>query len=323
MNLQIRTSITITLAISLLGFASYHLIDQVENSTVNFVASVFFQNSIETADIQKKFAKADSTRNRRTREKNQVKILIVAGHDDNNSGAMLGNIREEDLNMTVARKLIGRLSKEKGIDAHLVRDENGYTKDFADYLTDEAFAIARFRADKIKIMQKMIEEGHIVTNNHVAHNFAHPEMSNILYGVNKFANDNNFDIVLHIHFNDYPGRMANVERAKREGKYRGFAIYVPEEQYSNAEASYDFAEVLAPELLKVQSESNHPKESAISEDQELIAIGSNNSADAVSVLIEYGYIYEPRFTDFVNGDKVFAELADATYDGIMNYLRGE
>jgi len=137
---------------------------------------------------------------------------------------------------------------------------------------------------------------------------------NILYGVNKYANDNGFDIVFHIHFNDYPGRRGSW------GKYSGFSIYVPERQYSNADASYDLAEKINDQLSQSFASSNMPKEGAIVEDQELIAIGANNTADPVSALVEYGYIYEDHFTNKKVSDVVLEELAYQTYKGIMNYI---
>ena len=128
-------------------------------------------------------------------------------------------------------------------------------------------------------------------NNQVEHNFATVDTALKLYAINKWANENNIEIVFHIHFNDYPGRKFN-----QIGEYTGFSIYVPEYQLPNHRASSKLAESLKNQLEKYFTKSDLPAESsALIEDQELIAVGSNASRDGVSVLVEYGYIYEPPF----------------------------
>lgn len=114
---------------------------------------------------------------------------------------------------------------------------------------------------------------------------------------------------MHIDFNDYPGRKGNT------GKYNGFSIYIPEKQYSNANASRDFAIKIKDQLEQILPISNMPKESAIVESQDLIAVGAYNSSDAISILIEYGYIYEPYFTNPNIQEYIFSEIANQTYWG--------
>lgn len=64
-----------------------------------------------------------------------------------------------------------------------------------------------------------------------------------------------------------------------------------------------------------------PKETdGIIEEQELIAIGSYNTLDAPSMLIEYGYIYEPQFADKNVRDSTFRDLAFQTYLGIQDFF---
>ena len=182
------------------------------------------------------------------------------------------------------------------------------------YLDSEKGNIEEFQKEKKEIMKELMEEGKVKGNIVVYHNFARPEVVDILYGINKFANDNDFDITLHIHFNDYPGRIGS------HGKYSGFSIYVPEKQYSNAEASYDFAKKVSRHLSNIFAVSDMPKEDMITQDQELIAVGSYNTVDSVVALVEYGYIYESQFTDQKVKDVILKELAQQTYFGIMDYL---
>jgi N-acetylmuramoyl-L-alanine amidase len=307
------------LSVSVLIAVLFISSDKFENQTTNLVASVFFQNSIETADVIKKYKRA-STKNH---YKKDVKIMIVPGHDNENSGAVLKDketgkvFKEADLNLKVANELNKLLSDEKGIKTFLTRDEKGYHRKLAEYFEKESDKIAEFRESKKQIMEKLVEEGRVQKEVHIHHNTARPEVANVLYGINKYANDNEYDIIIHIHFNDYPGRT------KDWGEYSGFSIYVPEEQYSNAQASHDFAEELRDQLLLSFAESDMPQEDAITQDQELIAIGAYNSVDSIAVLLEYGYIYESQFTDSNISDYILNELAQQTYLGIMDFLSGE
>jgi len=136
-----------------------------------------------------------------------------------------------------------------------------------------------------------------------------------LYGINKWANENDVDIVLHIHFNDYPRRTG------RAGDHTGFSIYVPERQYGNAEASKDLARTLFDELKNTIGPSTLPLErDGIIEDQELIALGANGSLKGASVLIEYGYIYEPQYVYASTRSPMMQELAFQTYRAVKKHF---
>jgi N-acetylmuramoyl-L-alanine amidase len=121
-----------------------------------------------------------------------------------------------------------------------------------------------------------------------------------------------------VHFNDYPQR-----KKSSPGDYSGFSIYVPEQQYSNSRSSREIAAQVSKQLGTYYPESNMPKEgSGVVEDQDLIAIGSFNTLDPASLLIEYGYIYEPQFLNPVIRSKVIEDLATQTYVGIHNFFGG-
>jgi N-acetylmuramoyl-L-alanine amidase len=288
---------------------AFSSVDIFKDGTSNFLASVFFTTSVYTEDIVEKYNGASSGKH-----DEKIKILIVPGHDNDSFGAYANNTTEAEINLIVAEELKNILEKEKGIEILLSRDGSGYNPELQKYLDSEKENIEEFQKEKKEIIKELMEEGKVKSNIVVQHNFARPEVVDILYGINKFANDNDFDITLHIHFNDYPGRTSSY------GKYSGFSIYVPEKQYSNAEASHDFAEKVARHLSNMFAVSDMPKENMITEDQELIAIGSYNTVDSVSALIEYGYIYESQFTDQKVKDVILKELAQQTYFGIMDYL---
>ena len=55
-------------------------------------------------------------------------------------------------------------------------------------------------------------------------------------------------------------------------------------------------------------------------DQDLIAVGSYNTVDPVSLLIEYGYIYEPQFKQADVRNLIFQEYAYQTFIGLENFF---
>jgi hypothetical protein len=122
-------------------------------------------------------------------------------------------------------------------------------------------------------------------------------------------------LVIHIHFNDFPGRY------RQGGLYNGFSLYVPQEGYTNHETSIIAAEKIRESLNDFFPESNNPvEEDIIIEGPDLIAIGANNTLESASVLIEYGYIYESQFNNSEISNEIFKELAYRTYLGIKNLI---
>ena len=68
-------------------------------------------------------------------------------------------------------------------------------------------------------MNQYVESRQVERVVHTIRNIAPDEMGVRLYGINKWANENDIDIVIHVHFNDYPGRPRT-----GSGKYSGFSI---------------------------------------------------------------------------------------------------
>jgi N-acetylmuramoyl-L-alanine amidase len=248
-----------------------------------------------------------------------VNILIVPGHDDEHWGAQFKKTKEVELNRIVAQKLFDYLSKEEGINPVLASDTNGYNPIFENYFNNEKQNIQKFIEDsKIKFSEKINpEELKQVEKNF--HNVAAKEVIYRLYGINRWVNNQNFDLVIHIHFNDYAGR-----KSTREGKYNGFAIYTPGKLFSNYETSRKLADSVFEELKKIRQVSNLEDEKiGVVEDHELIALGANESLEAGSILIEYGYMYEPIFVDPKLRDTSLDYFAYATYRGVKKLLNEE
>lgn len=278
------------------------------SSVKNVLAGVFFSDSTTVEELRTKYSQARS-------DDGEILILIVPGHDNEFWGTEFKSLRENEINFELGQYLFDFLNSEDRYKAVLTQDSNGYLKPFKKYFEDEV-SIKKYAQIYREIMDGFVQDGIVTRKIFVDHVLAPEKQVIRLYGLNKIANERNVDIVIHIHFNDVPGRKYN-----RPGKYDGFTIYVPERQYSNSKASVALAESIMPRLSKVFPVSSHPKESAgIVEDQELIAIGANNSLDPAVAFIEYGYIYDAPIHDEVLRSKVLKEAAYQTFLGINDFF---
>ena len=273
----------------------------------------FYNRGISAGDIRRDYKEARRFGNR------PVKILIVPGHDKSSVGTQYKSLKEIELNLELASELHGFLSEEGLLDVTLVQTSSGYNPLLSRFFDSNRDFIKRFRAENIFKMQKAIADGLVQSNVTIRHNFAPIEISYKLYGINLWSNQKDVDIVIHVHFNDYPGRRRGVP-----GKYSGFAIYSPEWQYSNADSSWELSEYIKERLNTNFSISDFKKESdGIIPDQELIAVGASNTLDSAVSLIEYGYIYERPFRDPALRTTALKELAYQTYLGVMDLLEGK
>lgn len=270
------------------------------------LSSVFFIDSTSTAELK---------RNYETPEK-KIKILIVPGHDSGSFGTNFGKLKEADLTLLLGEDLFDYLKRENKFEVFIARDKRGFMPEILNYIKRNRSQIENFVSQKKEAMNELIRNGDISDVEGVIHNQVSFNTAINLYGMNKWANENGIDLVLHIHFNDYPGR-----KAKSAGKYSGFSIYIPEPQYSNAKASKELAEYIFDKLNKFYPKSDLPKESAgIVPDQKLIAVGSYNTLDGIGLLAEYGYIYEPQFQKESVRIAVVKDMAFQTYLGIIDFF---
>lgn len=248
-----------------------------------------------------------------------VNILIVPGHDDEYVGTQFKGTTEVELTRTLGKKLYEYLSNTKGINVVLASDELGYNPIFEAYFDRDKKNIEEFiQNSKKKFSDKIITNDLTIADTNF-HNTAPEEVAYRLYGINRWVNIENFDLVIHIHFNDYRGRKKN-----KIGKYDGFAIYTPGTFFDNHDLSRNLADSIFGELKKVQSISNLEEEkNGVIEDHELIALGENETLNAGSVLIEYGYIYENNLNDIHKRDITLDNFAYATYSGISKMMNEE
>lgn len=248
-----------------------------------------------------------------------VNVLIVPGHDDEYWGTEFKGLKEVELNRIAAQKLHDYLSLEEGINPVLASNEKGYNSIFEKYFRREESKIERFIKDTKKSFSKKVDEEEFKQVEKNFHNTAPSEVVYRLYGINRWVNNQNFDLVIHIHFNDHAGRKWN-----RVGEYDGFSIYTPGKLFSNYEVSRKLADSIFEELKKIRPVSDMPtEEDGVIEDHELIAVGANESLEAGSILIEYGYIYETLFLDPATRDTALDYVAYSTYSGIKKMLGEE
>jgi len=243
------------------------------------------------------------------------KILLVPGHDNEVWGAQYGNLKEADMNLVLATQIYNILKKDKRFKVWITRDKFvGYTAEFSDYFSLHQIDIKDFKEDAKKEMQDKIINEDFIEKENVPHNTVSEDVSFKLYGINKWANENKIDAVIHIHFNDYPRKTKWTM-----GKHKGFAIYMPDGQFPNAKESAQLAGNIFMQLSKKYITSTYEKElDGLVSDQKLIALGANGTLDKNirSVLIEYGYIY--RFGNSFMRHKMYKSMADLTAKGIKN-----
>lgn len=269
--------------------------------------AVFFVDSKDANELASRY-----------KNSGKVNILIVPGHDDEFWGTEFRGLREADANLYIAENIYKYLSQDSNLNVKMSRDANGYMPAIKDYFTNRASEVKTFISKQSSEMKARMSTGQVQEKSDgVYHNNAKSDVALRLYSINKWANDNAIDIIISVHINDHAGRRTDVV-----GKYNGFTVYIPEKHFSNSKASRPLGEAVAKNLKKVIPESNLPREGDVVEDQELIAIGASNSLDAVSLLVEYGYIYEPQYQDKNSREAISKEYAFLTSKAVKEYLGG-
>jgi N-acetylmuramoyl-L-alanine amidase len=290
-----------------------NIFSYVGKSYVNYSAA-FFQEGISVLQLQEKYNLISKSSKKDVKK---IRVLLVPGHEPSFGGTEYGNLKERDLNVELAENLRIFLQNNSHYEVIVSRDEQSWNPDIEKYFTDNWNGISDFVKKNKSDMVRFLSNGSMKKlGGGIIHNSAPTNVAIRLFGVNKWSNENNIDIAIHIHFNDYPRSNTSIP-----GKYSGFTIYVPEQQYSNSTTTKVIAEGVFKRLAKYNAVSNLPKEDdGVVEDQDLIAIGSANTLDAPSMLIEYGYIYEPQFANKEVRQATLKDLAFQTYLGIQDFF---
>ncbi len=303
-----KNTILVLISIVSVSYFSFN-VPKIVNEISN-VAGVFFTQSITVSDLKDTYKKA-------SKRKDKVKVLLVAGHEPNYGGTEFRGIKERDIAVDIAQEIKDLLDKESEYKVIISRDKEKWNPELENFFTKEWNGIIPWKDSYQREMVRLFNNGKVkqITDG-VLHNDAPPDVAKRLYGINKWVNENGFDIVIHIHINDNPRKNTS-----QPGIHSGYAIYIPEGQYSNAEATKAIAEKIEGRLAQTITKSTLPKENAgLVEDQELVAIGRHNTVDAVSLLIEYGYIYEPWILNPIMRDIQIKELARQTVLGIEDFF---
>ena len=269
-----------------------------------------FTETVSVSDLRDKYDEAREGGR-------QVRILIVPGHEPGFGGAQYSGYYERELVVPLAEKLASELRKDPRFEVLVARGNEDWNTDFSRYFDRSMKTIQKFVDTHKKEMKKLVRRGKVEPNEEQAsHNAAPNDVALRLYGITKWSNDHDVDLMIHIHLNDTGGRSESAP-----GAHTGFAIYVPDKQFGNAKTSKAIASPVFKHLNTFVATSTLPiEDKGIVEDQELIALGAYNTSEVPSILIEYGYIYERLFTDNAIRDRVFDELAYQTSTGVRDFF---
>ncbi|MDD4804768.1 MAG: N-acetylmuramoyl-L-alanine amidase [Candidatus Pacebacteria bacterium] len=297
---------TLLVIILITLYNSENYVDQYIQKISNYSAT-FFSMGITVKDLVKRYDSPKSD--------HKIKILIVPGHEPNFGGAEYRNLKERDLNLILSEKIKKNLEKNRKFEIITSRDTNGWNPKIESYIENNKDNILYWINNAKKEMLNLVNNGKItVVNAKMGHSIAPQNSAILLYGINKWAGENKIDITIHLHFNDNP-------KYKGKPNYEGFSIYVPEKQYSNGTSSNILAKDLMDEISKIQKVSTMIEESnGIIEDQELIALGSYNTSDSLSILIEYAYIYENFMQSTSTRNSFIDTAASSTAKAIENFF---
>ena len=287
--------------------------DDIEKAGNELAAVILVHNPRTVAEIKANYIQAGNS----SQTSKKVRILLVPGHEPNFGGAEYGDLKERNMTVELGQDLRQLLLGNNRYQVFITRDTTDWNSIFIDYFKNNWQVIGEWEKAHVTEINGLKNVGKYQTlTPSVIHNHAPTDVATRLYGIDKWVNENNIDIVIHIHFNDYPGHPS-----KKPGDYSGFTIYVPEKQYSNSVTTKALAETVMKRLAKYNPVSDLAGErSGIVEDQDLIAIGSYNTVDAASMLIEYGYIYEPQFQDQTLRSMAIKDLAFQTYLGLQDFF---
>jgi N-acetylmuramoyl-L-alanine amidase len=289
------------------------ILTTIENVGSQLATAVISHNPKTVSEIRSNYNSFQTSKT----AKQRVRVLLVPGHEPNYGGAEFGVLKERDLNVELAKYLQQFIQVNGRFEVFVTRDTKSWNPLFADYFKNYWSDIVDWQKLHREEIVNMTRLGqYSVTTPTVFHNKAKDDIAFRLYGIGKWSNENNIDIVIHIHLNDYPRHKTSTT-----GDYSGFAIYIPDKQYFNSTTTKVLADAIFKRLEKYNAVSDLPGEkSGIVEDQDLIAVGSYNSVNAASMLIEYGYIYERQFVDSDLRSLAIKDLAFQTYLGLQDFL---
>ena len=308
----------LTLGVLMLSFFSLSVGQAQTNPTETILSSVQESlNSIisQLRILQKEQDLLQEELDQANRKKNSQQrvdsVLIVAGHTARSPGTTFGSTTEYMLNYEVMQRVGKLLSEDNRYNHTLSHKGDDYNQTLLDYFSANEARIIAFKDQKKREYVREYPLG--LTTNDTDHNHATPRGIIELYGVNKWLSEQGIDLAVHVHFNDYPGRLQNAA-----GYHEGFSIFIPPKTNDHFVESYRFAKLLESEMLKHSMRSTVARESTGILESELIATGHRNTVNIPSVLLEGGFIYEEKLNDS-RRDQSLDEVARSIYRAIVRY----
>jgi N-acetylmuramoyl-L-alanine amidase len=212
-------------------------------ATSQFAAVILSHNPKSITDIQAKYNSPGvtfATSNGTPISQPKVRILLVPGHEPDFGGTEFGSLKERDMTVELAQDLSGFLANNDHYQVITTRDHTQWLPTFANYFKNNWQDIIDWEKASAKDMAYRISIGSSTPSVPIiVHNRAPNDVAYRLYGITKWANENDIDITIHIHFNDDTEHPYNTP-----GSHSGFAIYVPEHQYGNSTTSRAIAETI-------------------------------------------------------------------------------
>ena len=249
----------------------------------------------------------------------KLRVLIMPGHEPLKGGAVFQGVYEREIVVDIAQELAKELQSDPNIEVIIARDDLNWHADIERYFDKNMRKIERFVSSHKKDMEKKVKRKEVTQRDHdgqVPHAKAPDDVALRLYGINKWANENDIDLILNLHINDAPDHGPN-----DPGANSGYAIYIPDAQFGNGKASRPIAEAIAERLNDMAATSTLRIENqGVVEDQTLIAVGSNNTLEVPTALIEYGYITESKFLVPELRGVLAKDFAHQTHIGLKDFL---
>mgnify|MGYP001587081250 CR=1 FL=1 len=244
-----------------------------------------------------------------------TRILVIPGHEPTSGGASFRDTHERDLALELSILIADELIHDGKFDAIISRDASLWLPELADHFVARKEDILSFKRrhqfwERFLYIIGLRPKG----DRGDAHTEVSDETAIHLYGTNLWANENDIDLVLSVHFND------DFRKADQPGRSRGFTVFIPGDGLHNASTSLAIGRSLYAELKKVIPVTISDKvREGIFPSNSLIALGAYNTLDASSVLVEYGFVYEPQFQSERSRAYAFEVMAKATVAGILEH----
>jgi len=174
----------------------------------------------------------------------KMHILIVPGHEPDYGGTHFLGVYERDLVSELADDLNKFLMMDPKYDATTTRSTTAWAPEFSSYFKTDWKDIISWEksAKKVSALIKPLGGKSAPAIEHIT---AKTNVAIRLYGITKWANENNTDLMVHIHLNDDPDR-----RVGKAGVYTGIAIYTPARQYDNSAITRSIADSVFERLTQ-------------------------------------------------------------------------